>query len=193
MGKYLLNNAIELGRKCDKGLRCCYGAILSHKAPIGDFSPNQSCCSHGSKVLSLANWNALTLQNHLLFLCRWFWNTLKKWILMVIIIFVVAHRLKKCCHKAMNLLWGDLEARCGDSEVWKGRPESPILDLEPKLGVSRSSVVGAHLLKTRKAEDEFTLVLQESGWSVYRVRTETGSPPGNLKSEAATKDQRIGS
>lgn len=76
---------------------------------------------------------------------------------MVIIIFVVvvAHPLKKCCHKAVNLLWGDLEARCGDSEAWKERPDSPVLDLEPKLSVSRSSVVGAHLLKTRKAEDEF--------------------------------------
>lgn len=95
--------------------------------------------------------------------------------------------------QAVDLLWGDLEARCGDSEAWKGRPDSPVLDLEPKLGVFRSSVVGADVLKTRKAEDEFTLVLQESGWSVYRVRTETGSPPGNLKSEAATKDQRIGS
>lgn len=162
--------------------------------PIGDLSPNPSFCSHGPKVLSLANWNALSLQSHLLFLFRWFWNTFKSLILMVIIIFVVvvAHPLKKCCHKVVNLLWGDLEARCGDSEAWKGRPDSPGLDLEPKLGVSRSSVVGAHLLKTRKAEDDFTLVLQDPGWSVYRVRTETGSPPGNLKSEAATEDQRIG-
>lgn len=39
----------------------------------------------------------------------------------------------------------------------------------------------------------FTVVLQEPGWSVYRVKMETGSPPGNLKSKAATEDQRIGS
>ena len=71
-GKSLLNNAIELGRKCDKGHRCCSGAILSHKVPIGELSPNPSFCSHGPKVLSLANWNALTLQSHLLFLFRWF-------------------------------------------------------------------------------------------------------------------------
>ena len=55
MGEYLLNNAIELGRKCDKGLRRCYGAILSHKAPVRDLSPNLSFCSHGPKVLTLAN------------------------------------------------------------------------------------------------------------------------------------------
>lgn len=38
MGKSLLDNAIKLDEKCNKGHRCCCGAVLSRRAPTGDRS-----------------------------------------------------------------------------------------------------------------------------------------------------------
>lgn len=98
------------------------------------------------------------------------------------------------CTQSRNLLGGDLQVGFGDSKSERGGWTLPLFILIPHW-VAPDPVWWEATVRVLRIEVSGSTypILQAPARSVYRVRMETGSPPGNLKLKEATKNQVTGS